>query len=181
MTLSCLCAPKSHSGAATNEIDAKQLASLFDLGLGVTRYDARDTRERFALSGVPESLLGRFKTQLRAVRPPTCCSTTKVTSMGEPTKEERKALKKARKKAAREKKQEAETAVQVKAEAPKSKKKRKAEEAAAAAATAATEGNSQDQPSPSATKVGWAPRKIQAGKHRADVGYQQPRPSSGSA
>lgn len=89
--------------------------------------------------------------------------------MGEPTKEERKALKKARKKAARKEKQqqEAEAVAQVEAEAEapppaakKSKKKRKAEEAAAAAAAAATEGDNHDQSSTSPpTKVRWALKK----------------------
>ena len=93
--------------------------------------------------------------------------------MGEPTKEERKALKKARKKAARKEREEAEAAAAVQAEAAetpasskKSKKKRKAEEAAAAAAAAATEGEPDGQPSATAPKVG-AQRRIESSSGQA--------------
>lgn len=105
-----------------------------------------------------------------AVRPPVLLQYTDSTPksiMGEPTKEERKALKKARKELARKEKQEKEAIVLVETEAAptstkKSKKKRKAEEAAlAAAAAAATEGedgHDQSSPSPAATKVRERPK-----------------------
>lgn len=88
--------------------------------------------------------------------------------MGEPTKEERKALKKARKQAARKEKQEAEAAAQAQVEAPspaakKSKKKRKAEEAAAAATEEDRDGHDQ----PSSAKVRRA-RRGEIFKHKEE-------------